>query len=247
MSKRANHESSNQEDQSGSSDGTLALNLNLSPPIENERRMNPIALLPSYQDALNKDPLPRTNTQPLGERRAHRPHHQPIDTILIETIPRFKQSTASGDEWRYSARLQFKSKGDVILEKHYGNVEEATKFVCAEYAKLTSFSKAHLFCTPDGNLKTNDICDQEGCLGKATKTFKLKYEYNNQGVKKDPYNPESTFPSIPLKADTRPLIRKFCDGHSHRGDCGLEDSDDNYEQITHLTPKSDDGDNDLYS
>ena len=139
--------------------------------------------------------------------RAGRPDGQFIDEIRIVTVPRWKESELSGDEWRISARVEFYRKGQLLGERSSRDVETAARFLDWY---VTHFRE-------DGEIteaKIDDLCDQEGCSAPATVTYRLKKRYCNQGHASEPYGIE---------------FRRFCERHRMRGDCGLEDSDTNYE------------------
>lgn len=146
-----------------------------------------------------------------NERRALKPDAQAFDEVHIVTVPRYKTSGLSGDEWRISARMEFWRKGKKIAERFLRNVETACIFAASEYLHLIDDGKAH-FAGED------DLCDQEGCHELSTVTYRLKQEFCREGHATDP-----------SRYDPRPLVRKFCARHSQRGDCGLEDADRNYE------------------
>jgi len=149
-----------------------------------------------------------------SERRALKPDAQAFDEVRIVTVPRYKTSGMTGDEWRISATIQFYRKGQLIHEKRAGNVLWACVMAGTEYLRAQDDGKGYF--AGEGQL-----CDQEGCHEIATVTLRLKKEFCKDGHESDPY-----------RYDTRPLVRKFCDRHSRRGDCGLEDADRNYEVVT---------------
>lgn len=142
--------------------------------------------------------------------RAIRPDAQPFDEIRITTVPRYKMSGLSGDEWRISAKMEFLRKGKIEHEEIMGNIESAVKYLSWLMGQACDSGKAYY-----GGI--DDFCDQEGCSEKATRTYRLKKEYCNQGCAHE------------IKYGDK--IRMFCDRHSKRGDCGLEDSDANYELV----------------
>ena len=149
-----------------------------------------------------------------NERRALRPDAQAFDEVRIMTMPRYKTSGLSGDEWRISASLQFLRKGVVVHEAGYRNIEMACVFAAAEYYRAQDDGKGYF-------AGESNTCDQEGCCAMATNVLRLKEEFCRNGHSSDPY-----------EYDKRPLVRKFCDRHSRRGDCGLEDADRNYEVLS---------------
>lgn len=144
----------------------------------------------------------------LGERvdRTLRPDAQAFDEVRIITIPRYKQSGLSGDEWRISAEVQFWRKGILRHSVGHSNIEKACGCVYFDLMRAIDDGKAYF--AGEGNL-----CDQEGCLRDASVTYQLKQRFCREG--------HGTTP-------THPTIRKFCDQHKKRGDCALEDADDNY-------------------
>lgn len=146
----------------------------------------------------------------MSERRANTPNAQIYDEVRLVTVPRYKTSPVSGDEWRISHAIQFVRKGRVIATSEDWDVMERIRVAIK---KVAPADPAHL-------RGVGDICDQESCTEPATVVYKLKMLYASDGKETDPY-----------REDHRPLIRKFCQDHSTRGDCALEDADDNYELI----------------
>lgn len=150
----------------------------------------------------------------LGEkaRRDLKPDAQGIDKIIIETIPRYKSSEMSGDEWRISSSTKFFRKGKLIKEIGASDVQNAAYLVGARLIEL--FDNAEGYFAGERN-----ICDQEGCEEIATIRLNKKFNWCKQGHKSD----------IPSNA-----YRLFCVKHRHRGDCGLDDADENYEEVEFL-------------
>lgn len=141
-------------------------------------------------------------------RRAMKPDAQGFDEIRIITVPRFKESELSGGEWRISARTQFLRNGVVIHE--IGAARDVA--VAAHhlgYRLDEAFDNAQGYFAGEGS-----FCDQEGCCSTETRVFQLKKGYNRDGTER----------SLGSGGE----YRRFCKQHSHRGDCGLEDADDNY-------------------
>lgn len=141
------------------------------------------------------------------------PDDEYIDEVRIKTVPRWKTSGLSGDEWRVSATLQFLRKGHVIFERGFNSIE--TAIAAAPWFGKTKGEDEQWKRIPVEVERC--LCMQPGCSEKATKEFKIKQEYSrHEGVKKESFGEQR---------------RRFCDKHQRRGDCGLEDADDNYEAI----------------
>lgn len=144
--------------------------------------------------------------------RALKPDAQAFDEIRILTIPRWKESGLSGDEWRISARIQFWRKGVLVGEASARDTRTAAAHVAFHYDSMTDNGKG--FFAGERN-----VCDQEGCCEKATRYFKLIKGYNRDGSERH------------LRGSTinsSGEYRCFCPKHHMRGDCGLEDADKNY-------------------
>ncbi len=90
-----------------------------------------------------------------------RPDAQGFDEVRIVTVPRYKQSGLSGDEWRISASIQLWRKGKLIHERGVRNVEIGCAFASAVLYEAQDDGKAHF--GGDGI-----HCDQEGCADAAT-------------------------------------------------------------------------------
>lgn len=142
----------------------------------------------------------------MGDCNALRPDAQAFDEVRIVTVPRYKTSGLSGDEWRISARVGFYRKGSLCHETSFSSIEYACGYLYAEYNNAISNGKAYF--GGDGI-----HCDQEGCSKPKTVTYRLLSQFCREGH------------------ETRPLAptyRHFCDEHKRRGDCGLDDADRNY-------------------
>lgn len=144
--------------------------------------------------------------------RGIKPDAQAFDEVRIVTVPRYKTSGLSGDEWRISASMQFFRKGKMVHEKSVRDVKVACAMVAAEYYHAIDDGKGFY-------AGEESKCDQEGCSEEATVTYMVKEEF----AKEDPHQWH------------RPPIfktyRRFCAKHSRRGDYGFDDSDANYKLI----------------
>lgn len=149
------------------------------------------------------------------KRQWHKRHRdwEAFDRVTIETVPRYKTSGLSGDEWRISALVKFFFKGEVVAERSFGNVHTACRYLDVVWDELT--------CPiPDRVIELEKTkCDQPGCDSDRVNKVLLKDEYTNEG-----------------KLDAADIYhastRGFCRRHLRRGDCGLEDSDRNYEILS---------------
>jgi hypothetical protein len=140
------------------------------------------------------------------DRRDLKPDAQGIDKIIIETVPRWKDSEFSGSEWRISAVTKYYRKGKLIKETYTSNVNYAAYMVGARLIQLQDEGLGYF--AGEGT-----ICDQEGCESEAKYTMKKKFDFCRDGHKSD--KPSNAY-------------RLFCERHSRRGDCGFDDSDSNY-------------------
>ena len=143
-------------------------------------------------------------------RFALRPDAQAFDEMHVTTVPRYKESGLSGDEWRVSTQVDCIRKGMVIWSQRFNSVETACKYIASMYDEVVGKGLAHF--GGDGIL-----CDQEGCSDLATSFYRKRKDFdrNSGAVTQDPSGD----------------VRCFCAKHKTRGDCGLDDADDNYEAI----------------
>jgi hypothetical protein len=142
---------------------------------------------------------------------ALRPDAQGFDEVRIFTVPRYKQSGLSGDEWRISATVQFYRKGQLIFEEGCGSVEVACGLAYGYYVRGQDNGRGYF-------ASVEDRCDQEGCAEKATVLYRVLRKYCRDG-------------SVHEESASGPQYRQFCEKHKTRGDCGLDDADRNYELV----------------
>lgn len=147
----------------------------------------------------------------LGKRwwRDMKPDAQAFDRVEITTVPRYKQSGLSGDEWRISASIKFYRKGALVHEIATRNIQTACHHLGYHHDAAIDDGKA--FFAGEGA-----ACDQEGCAEPATVWYRKLANYCQDGHKTEPNNP---------------TYRQFCDRHKTRGDCALDDADQNYSQL----------------
>lgn len=152
----------------------------------------------------------------MKNRRDLRPDAQPFDEVRLIVVPRYKTSGLSGDEWRISTAMQLYRKGQLKHEETIShNMTDAWAFL-AWKATVAGENGAQYFAGE------KDFCDQEGCSKKATTLAKKKFDWSRDGVKSE----------IPSSA-----YRLFCDEHKTRGNCGLDDADNNYSFIEYIGGK----------
>lgn len=144
------------------------------------------------------------------KNRLQRPDAQGFDEVRITTVPRYKQSELSGDEWRISAKIEFLLKGQVRHTETTSSIASACHHLGYHHDHAADSGLAYY-----GGLDA--YCDQEGCSELATRNYLCKKEYDRKGKEYDFYTPS---------------YRLFCEKHKTRGDCGLEDADRNYIEVT---------------
>ncbi len=172
--------------------------------------------------------------------------------LRLIVVPRFKTSGLSGDEWRVSAKVQAMAGTEwQDIDNGYGCLRNAAAglypgiysshpglhavdslsvdFYRKESKVYTSTydGRSIKLINAAGHLpwalitaRENsaipdawyDYCFQPGCPKRAVSTYRLKYRYCREGCAHT--------------ADG--AVRRFCQKHLRRGDCGLEDADNNY-------------------
>lgn len=139
-----------------------------------------------------------------------------IDELHFRTVPRFKTSGLSGDEWRHSIEVTAYRKGRVIGERAFNRLSDALTHVPAWlYNDLTS---------PIADPKmTHDLCDQPGCAEPWTVMYRIVRRGCGRCGARDRYAGDD-------------YVRAFCERHAHRGDSDLDDMDDNYQPLDGAMP-----------
>lgn len=158
-----------------------------------------------------------------GLSRPHYDRHRDdeiIDEITFRVVPRYKESYLSGDEWRVSTVVELKRKGETLVTSTYNSMKDAAAhlpWLLRTWVETLDEEGSKRWSQ---RIKTDEgTCHQAGCSAPATVHYKLKKQYSREGYEKD-------------LADYHCEVRRaFCDRHSRRGDCGLEDSDSNYERV----------------
>jgi hypothetical protein len=190
-----------------------------SKPKQNEKNHIARSLL---REMTEQDPVITAVANAIGElsqderSRRERRHRlrmwQRFDAITIRTVPRFKTSSLSGNEWRISARIDFEKKGRTIYSCSAGTVEGAV-------TNLGEILRSNELFEACSKADVAASCDQEGCNEPWTRTYTLKKSYCAT----------CATPSDHMSYDTRPLVAHFCDRHSDRGDASYEDCNSNYD------------------
>lgn len=156
---------------------------------------------------------------------------QYVDAVRIDTVPRYKQSDLSGDEWRVSGVIVLSRKGHVVYERAFSCVESAVKAL--PYVLMT-FSEGADF-KPLSDEVERSLCQQPGCAAKAEVTYRLKgYQIARDRSYRAVYSPEDLHEGVVLANSyerQNPGHIWFCARHAKRGDAGLQDADDNYTRV----------------
>lgn len=144
---------------------------------------------------------------------ALKPDAQGFDEVRITTVPRYKQSYLSGNEWRISGKCQLLRKGKVVYEFSMSNVQNCANALPFYIMRAGDEGYGYYGGGEDGK------CDQEGCSKPWAVLYRLKKLFCDE-----PHKHQGETP-------THPLHRQFCDDHAKRGDNSFDDSDANYERV----------------
>lgn len=149
----------------------------------------------------------------LGSKLWHKRHRdfEVFDRITMEIVPRYKESGLSGDEWRQHVEVKFWFKGHEIASNGCRDMSAAAMLLGSWLIDSSSPIADKVLKLED------DLCDQPSCTEPPTHRYILKELFSQRGEKLD-------------VADVHGAryFRKFCQKHGTRGNCGREDSDDNY-------------------
>jgi hypothetical protein len=153
------------------------------------------------------------------ENKASRPDGQRYDKVDIYTVPRWKESELSGDEYRISAAADLYYKGNKIKTMSFRDVDTAIRYLDGALVYWEENGESY------DRVDDSYLCDQESCTNIADVKCKRLNGYTSHG------NPEILY-------DWN-LYRVFCNQHKTRGDCALDDSDHNYEVVEFLPQEAD--------
>lgn len=160
--------------------------------------------------------------------KAH-PEDDGIIGVTIARIPRWKESELSGDEWRFTLLgvITYKDwrNGGTADEKitclswteTQGDVALQVAAWCQDNQKLLSPPHAVK------DLADIKVCFQPGCGLLPVNVYGITQEWTDH-----PHQGHR------MEKRRHPVVRAFCARHSHRGDCDLEDQDDNYELLAYF-------------
>jgi len=143
-----------------------------------------------------------------------KPDAQGVDEIHITTVPRYKTSGLSGNEWRISALCKVYRKGELVDEFGMRDVKNCVQALPSKLMEMGDEGKFFFGGGEKGK------CDQEGCKEKATELFRMKKKHCRE-------HPSKHFEIL----DKENVVRGFCKKHSTRGDSDYNDQDSNYELI----------------
>ena len=149
-------------------------------------------------------------------------HHDDewIDEVRITTVPRWKESELSGDEWRFSSRIELYRKGHLLACSGSHRLREAMAILPGML--LVWGGGSHIGGPFEQEPERpaefwNKLCFNPGCAEPATFEFRLLHHYCAEGHAHD--------------YDWLDERVRFCERHKHRGDCGFNDADKNYEVV----------------
>jgi hypothetical protein len=141
-----------------------------------------------------------------------------FDRIELKVTPRYKTSGLSGDELRTGVVISFFFKGEQVHETFFTSMRTAVMFLGAEWTKAQEPIPIRVIEIEEKK------CDQPGCHRDAIGRYQLKRLTSDHGE------------SLHESEHTHHYFRKFCRRHLRRGDCGREDSDENYEPLDGVGP-----------
>ena len=148
-----------------------------------------------------------------------------IDEVRIVTVPRWKESEISGDEWRFSQRIELYRKGQLLATSGAHKMRDAVAMLPGLLIGWGGGS--HIGGAFDEEPERtqefwNAFCFNPGCPEQATFEFRRKHHYCREGEAHD--------------REWRIEHLRFCERHKHRGDCGFNDADANYEVVALRMP-----------
>lgn len=157
-----------------------------------------------------------------------------FDHVEITSHERWKESEMSGDEWRFSFIAHFYSHGVEMMRRGGGTVEDCL-ISAAYWFRHPRKMNEDPTVVAEWELAKAEVeqrCAQPRCAEFWTVLYHPIKEYDRsghaRGLHYDDRGKESGRGWL--------AVRGFCERHRYRGDCDLEDADDNYELIEERYP-----------
>lgn len=154
---------------------------------------------------------------------------EPLDLLLERPFGSMKWATQFAPHFAYdvashlldcqNATLIAKRKGIVLLEKQPGTWGQAVIGLPWHLTIGDENGEAKQFT----DAEDRSFCCQPGCANSPIVLYRLK---------KEQVSPRSRLMVGFEYPEFQPHHRWFCRKHKHRGDCGLEDTDANYEIVS---------------
>lgn len=154
-------------------------------------------------------------------------HHDDeiVDEVQMRTVPRFKTSGMSGDEWRTSVTTLLLRKGQVVAERSYPSMQAACEHLAWFKRTWREDSTENDDAVWAEVLRVEDrTCHQPGCDERSSVVYELLKQYD--------LRTGAVLVGHANEADVIRKLRSFCAIHAERGDCGLEDADVNYIDVS---------------
>jgi len=144
------------------------------------------------------------------------PDAERFDSVTVETVPRWKESELSGDEWRFSYVITFWRHGKAAAKCSAASVQEALTVAAYQWGRVKVEGEPFM-----GDL--TEVCCQPNCTNPWVVLLHPVKRYGKSGQEKvRPYGDDE--------------VRGFCERHRHRGDCALDDADPNYVVVEERFP-----------
>jgi hypothetical protein len=132
-------------------------------------------------------------------------------------LGRYKTSNLSGDEWRFSYRIDDQERQGGRAPKRRKHEVRRGRVSRCTWASVVDMDQAWTIL-PWKDHPGDGICCQPGCANKAKSTYVMKKRYDRSCVFEMPNE------GLCGQIDAR----EFCNEHRQRGDCGLDDANANY-------------------
>lgn len=157
-----------------------------------------------------------------------------FDHVEITSHERWKESELSGDEWRFSFVAHFYSHGVEMMKRGGMSVEDCLISAAHwfRHSRKMDEDPSTVAEWAVAMAAVEERCAQPRCSEFWVVLYHPIKKYTRNGTADGTHWDDRGKPNgLGWLA-----VRGFCDRHRHRGDCDLEDADDNYELIDERYP-----------
>lgn len=159
-------------------------------------------------------------------------HYSKMVDMFLRLPGKIVRDLEADTVFRSPIKFEVFRKGHCLFSAHMIDIVTALTSAYEAYLQADDDSRSGLMLSLE---QEREVCQQPGCCNKPAIIYRLKKEFCTKCGKVE----EDGWRSHLAKRDDAMQMPHiwFCKEHAERGDCGIEDSDQNYEKVGELGQK----------